>query len=110
MTRKLVATVVIGQVLDGTTVVEFVQHEFVPLGVGVLLRAIGVAAPTTTLKFGEQEVLGIGVTHIEATLIDFGVVGTTGTDAVLIIGNSLACITHQPCHGIGLFVGVGNIM
>ena len=33
---------IIGQILDGTAVLQLVHHIFVPLGIGILLRAIGI--------------------------------------------------------------------
>jgi hypothetical protein len=86
-TIKLSPSIIISQIIDGTSILEFGHHKLFPLYIRILLRTIGVARPIRPLKLSEQEVLGIGVTHVEATLIDFGVVGTTGTGAILIVGN-----------------------
>ena len=87
---------------------QLIEHVLVPLRIGVLLGAVGVAI-TRLHQIGEHEVLCIGVSHVEHALVDFGVVGAAGAGAVHIVGNRLTRVAHQPCHSVGLIGGVGGV-
>ena len=111
MTSKLIAAVVISQIFDRTSIVQLIQHKLAPFGVSILLRAIAIATPPATRRHElcEQEIFGISIAHIVATLQDFRVVSTTGIITVHIIGNGLAYITHQPCNSVGFGCRVAGV-